>query len=410
MRLLPRQCTINLKEARVHGKSKHFDKGIIFLSLIFLVLLGSGLFFYFQVRTDSITAMAGRGESFASHIMIRDGETLIFSEVFLYNSRTGKGALVDVPGNVGTIIESLRRVDRIDTLFKTVNSQPYRSQVARFIGLEVPFYFLFSLDEVERFVDILGGIEVFIANSIEIDSRGKKVLLPSGNVLLDGRKVKSFLSFVDPNETDLDRIGRIQKFIQASLKKMGDEASFLSHSKVVPFLRRSMKTNLDQRALLAFIREIVKLDVDKMGFQRVLGTVRSVDNQNLRFPHFEGQLLRQTVKQIFENLANSEIARAGDLAITIEVLNGTKTPGLARRTREIFQSFGFEVVSFGNSEDQDVEKTVVIDRKGNPEAAARVAQIIRCTLFLTEIENTESGPPADITLVLGRDFDGRYCK
>lgn len=392
------------------GKTKHFDKGLIFLSLIFFVLLGSGLFFYFQVRTDQVTALAARGESFSLHFMIRNEDTLLFSEVFLYNPRTGKGALVDVPGNVGTIIESLRRVDKIDTLFKPGNSQDYRNQVGRFIGLEVPFYILFSLDEVERFVDILGGIEVFIANSIEKDSQGNKVLLPSGNVLLDGRKVRSFLSFIDPDETDLDRIGRVQKFLQASLKKMGDEAPFLTHSDVLPFLRRSMKTNLDQRGLLSFIREIVKLDVDKMGFQRVLGTVRSVDNQDLLFPHFEGQLLRQTVKQIYENLSSTEAARTGDLAVTIEILNGTKNAGLARRTREIFQSFGFEVVSFGNSDDQNVEKTSVIDRKGNPEAAARVAQVIRCTKVLSEIKNSESGPPADITLILGRDFDGRYCK
>jgi anionic cell wall polymer biosynthesis LytR-Cps2A-Psr (LCP) family protein len=394
----------------VTGKTKHFDKGLIFLSLIFFVLLGSGLFFYFQVRTDQVTALAARGESFSLHFMIRNEDTLLFSEVFLYNPRTGKGALVDVPGNVGTIIESLRRVDKIDTLFKPGNSQDYRNQVGRFIGLEVPFYILFSLDEVERFVDILGGIEVFIANSIEKDSQGNKVLLPSGNVLLDGRKVRSFLSFIDPDETDLDRIGRVQKFLQASLKKMGDEAPFLTHSDVLPFLRRSMKTNLDQRGLLSFIREIVKLDVDKMGFQRVLGTVRSVDNQDLLFPHFEGQLLRQTVKQIYENLSSTEAARTGDLAVTIEILNGTKNAGLARRTREIFQSFGFEVVSFGNSDDQNVEKTSVIDRKGNPEAAARVAQVIRCTKVLSEIKNSESGPPADITLILGRDFDGRYCK
>jgi anionic cell wall polymer biosynthesis LytR-Cps2A-Psr (LCP) family protein len=394
----------------VNGKPRVFDKGIIFLSLIFLVLLGSGLFFYFQVRTDQITAIVTRGKSFALHFMIRNDDALIFSEVFLYNPRTGKGAVVDVPGNVGTIIESLRRVDRIDTLFKLGNSQAYRSQVGRFVGLDVPFYILFSLEEVERFVDILGGIEVFIANSVEIDSKGKKVLLPSGNVLLDGRKVKSFLSFVDPDETDLDRIGRVQKFLQASLKKMGDEAPFLTNSEVVPFLRRSMKTNLDQRALLAFIREIVKLDVDRMVFQRVLGTVRSVDNQDLLFPHFEGRLLRQTVKQIYDSLASMENAREGELAITIEILNGTKTAGLARRTREIFQSFGFEVVSFGNSDNQNVDRTAIIDRKGNPEAAARVAQVIRCTNVLTEIENTDSGPPADFTLILGRDFDGRYCK
>lgn len=392
------------------GRNKIFDKGFSFLVLILMVLVGSGLFFYFQVRTDRITAMLSEGKSFAIHFMIREGDNLLFSEVFLYNPRTGKGAVVDIPGNAGTIIESLRRVDRIDTVFKAGNSSTYRAMIEKFVGLEVPFYCMFSLDEIEEFVDILGGVEVFIANSIETDSRGNKVLLPSGNVLLDGGKTRSFLSYIDPEETELDRIGRAQKFLQGMLKKMGEDAPFLTHAEVLPFLKDAVKTNLDGRAFRAFIREIVKLDVDRMIFQRVLGTIRTVDSQDLLFPHFEGKLLRQTVLQIYENLGSMESRASGELAASVEILNGTRTTGLARRTREIFQSFGYDVVSFSNSENQNVEKTVIIDRRGNPDAAARVAQVIRCANVLTEIPDAAETVPADVTIILGRDFDGRYCK
>jgi anionic cell wall polymer biosynthesis LytR-Cps2A-Psr (LCP) family protein len=378
--------------------------------LIFVILVGSGLFFYFQVRTDRITAMLSEGESFSVHFMIGDADALLYSEVFLYNPRTGKGAVVDIPGNVGTIIESLKRVDRIDALFTPDNPAPYRKMIGNFVGLEVPFYCLFTLDDIERFVDVLGGVEVFIANSIETDARGNKVLLPSGNVLLDGSKTRIFLSYYDPEETELDRIGRAQKFLQGMLKKLGENAQYLTHDDVMPFLRGAVDTNLDGRALAALVREIVKLDVDRMVFQRVLGTIRTVDTQDLLFPHFEGQLLRQTVKQIYEGLASTDVRGAGDLAVSLEILNGTKTAGLARRTREIFQSFGFEVVSFSNAEEQDMEKTVVIDRRGNPETAGKVAQVIRCARIVTEIPEDAARAPADVTLVLGRDFDGRYCK
>ena len=380
------------------------------LFFILVVIAGSGFFLYYQVRTDRVTSQITKGENFGIHFMIRNGNTLLFSEVFFYNPKTGKGALIDIPGNVGSIIESIKRVDRTDILFKPGDISAYRGEVEKLVAQPIPFYCLFSLEDVERFVDTLGGVEVFIANSMENDSRGNKILLPSGNVHLDGGKVKAFLSLVDPEETDADRIGRIQKFTQGLLKRMGEEAAFLTQEDVFPFVRKALKTDLDQRALQAFIKEMVKLDIDRMIFQRVLGTVRAVDNQDLLFPHFEGQLLKQTVKQIYTNLASTENLKSGDISSTVEILNGTKTAGLARRTREIFQSFGFEVLSFNNAENTNVEKTKVIDRKGNAEVAGKVAKIIRCSLITTEIPPASSPSNADVTILLGKDFDGRYCK
>jgi LCP family protein required for cell wall assembly len=369
---------------------------------------GAGVFLYFQIRTDRITALIAEERTIAVQFMLREGEALRFSEVFLYNPRTNKGAIIDIPGNVGAIIESLKRVDRIDAVFNTEDPQAFRMLVESFVGLPIPFYCMFSFDEIERFVDILGGVEVFIANSMEKDSQGNRVLLPSGNVTLDGGKARVFLSFADPEETELDRIGRIQKFLQAMLKKMGESAALVSHEAVAPFLKSSITTNLDGMAFQALCREIAQLDTDRIIFQRVLGNVRSVDNQALLFPHLEGQLFRDSVRQISASLTSADSRSLAEITVSVEIQNGTQTTGLARRTREVFQSFGFDIVSFSNAEHQDVEKTIVIDRRGNPEAASRVADIIRCSNIITEIPGSPS--VADVTVLLGKDFDGRYVK
>ncbi|MCL1818398.1 MAG: LCP family protein [Spirochaetaceae bacterium] len=384
------------------------NKGTVFLFVILAFSAGISIFLYFQIRTDRITTLVSEEKTIAVQFILHSGDSLRFSEVFLYNPRTGKGAILDIPGGMGNIIESLRRMDRIDAVFSPEDPQAFRTLVEKFMNLPIPFYCMFSLDEIERFVDILGGVEVFITNSQETDSRGNRVLLPSGNVTLDGAKARVFLAFVDPEESEPDRIGRFQKFVQAMLKKMGESAAFVSHEALRPFLDTAIKTNLDSAAFQALCRELVKLDSDRIIFQRVLGNARSVDNQELLFPHLEGQLFRDSVRQINANLASSDSRSLAEIAVSVEIQNGTMTTGLARRTREVFQSFGFDVISYGNAEDQNVEKTLVIDRKGNPEATSRVADTIRCSRIVTEIP--EEASAADVTVLLGKDFDGRYVK
>lgn len=387
-----------------------FDTGLIFLGAVLLILLVSGLYIYQQVRVDAVTTYIQQGKPFATQLIIHDGKELKYTELLFYSPLTGRAALLDIPGNLGIILPQAKKVGRIDSLYKVRSVDAYRDAIEDFIKEEIPFFLEISLTQMEQLIDLLGGIEVFIANSLEMDVNNRKIQLPSGNLHLDGGKAMVYLSVQDSEESEIDRIIRIQKFIQSLLKKIGEMGDFLTHPDVVPYLRQYVRTDMETRGLLVFLGEMRKLDVERMAFQRVLGTVRKVETEELLFPHFEGQLLRQTVKKMLETLASTEGVRGEDAGLTLEILNGTKIPGLARRTREIYQSFGFDVISYGNAETQEVEKTIVIDRKGNREGAVRAASIIKCTNIVTGPSPFGGQKNADITIVLGGDFDGRYCK
>jgi hypothetical protein len=51
---------------------------------------------------------------------------------------------------------------------------------------------------------------------------------------------------------------------------------------------------------------------------------------------------------------------------------------------------------------------VVIDQTGDIENARRVAAIIECTRIQSRTDEG-AGRTADVTVILGRDFDGRIC-
>ncbi|GAJ23513.1 unnamed protein product, partial [marine sediment metagenome] len=57
----------------------------------------------------------------------------------------------------------------------------------------------------------------------------------------------------------------------------------------------------------------------------------------------------------------------------------------------------------------DYQKTVVLDRKGRIAAAERIAELIRCQRVYSRLEK-DGDLSIDVTIILGTDFDGRYCK
>ncbi len=84
----------------------------------------------------------------------------------------------------------------------------------------------------------------------------------------------------------------------------------------------------------------------------------------------------------------------------VEVLNGTTVNGLARRVTRALRREGIDVVYFGSADDNDVDTTMVIARRGDITAAGIVQEILGVGAVADD--------PApqlllDVTVILGRD-------
>lgn len=401
-------------------RSKGFDKGVLLLLLIVAILTATGVFLYAQIRTDKITEAVQHHEPIKVALFVDNRDKLLFTEVLVINATTHRGALFDIPGNIGSLIEPLKKIAGIDVLYRQANVTPFRTKVGNILGTEIPFSIQVGISDVPKIVDLLGGLDLFIPNAVDQTNTTPMVLLPSGNVKLDGSKVQSYLTYQDSNESDVEVINRHQRFVQALLAAIGRQAPMLTNPQVYPYLKSYLSTNMNRRSLVSFIGLVSKLDVQRLAFQRVLGVKRTVDNRELLFPHYNGNLLRETWGQTLASLANPEAAAAQPRNIRLQILNGTLIGGLAHRTAEIFQSFGYDVVSVGNADHQNHETTEIIDHTEDLSQAQRVASVIRCSRIRTESvgqavgqadAQTAGGASGyDVTIILGKDFDGRYCK
>lgn len=393
-----------------------FSKASIFILLMLIILSVSAVLVYFKIRTDEVGAEVKQGNTISFLFMLGEGGSLEYSEAVMLQSSTGKCAIFDIPNHIGTLISSKNRIDRIDSVFDEEDPREYITQVEKLMGIGIDHYLYITTKDLEKLVDLLEGVNLFIANPVEFQGE-ERVLIPSGSVTLDGPKAVTYSLYEEPGERGTDRSSRRQKLLQSLLKKIGDMQSYIEKPEVMDLAYGLFSSNLSQRAFSSLMKAFSVLDEDQFIFQRVLGKEQSVEGETLLFPHYDGTLLKETVQQTKKSLENEEVMSTEQLNVTIELLNGTLTNGLAGRTSQVFKSFGYDVARVSNALQQDREKTVVIARTENLSAAQRVANIIRCKNVVSGMgkvkENTAEtvgGEPIDVTVILGKDFDGRYCK
>jgi len=385
-----------------------FDPSRLLLVFIALLTVGISIYVVLQVRTDRVKDTLDSGKPLAVLFTVTDHGVPLFNQVVLFNPQTKKTAFVDVPPETGSLIASLSRVDALSALYKPDDLKDYLGKVSQLTGVTVPFYIVLTSDQFEREVDLLSGIELFIPSAIEEAKVDPMTLLPSGDLVLDGSKARDYLIHQEDGEEMADRSARHQKIVQSLLRRWGENQSFLTNASVFPLFFSGMKTNIEDVGVKTFLKVTEQADWERLVFQRVLGTERVVDSKKLLFPHYNGTLLLETVRQVLEGLANKDADQLVNGTLSVEILNGTPKIGLATRTASLFRNFGYEILSAKNADNTTQAETTIIDRTGNPDQAQKLADLIRCGKIITQTDAPAGS--AMITIILGKDFDGRYVR
>ncbi len=391
--------------------TRRINATAILMALICIIIALTGWLIYTQLRTDAISSQVDSGEVVRTLFVAYDEERPFLTFLLVYHPGTRRAAMLDIPGNVGMVLQPLGRIDRIDTIFDGSDPTAFRQAVEETVGISIPHWIVMNEGELIDFIDLLGGMEMFIINDYRDIEESEPVLLPTGSARLNGEKAVQYLRLAESGpamvESELERVGRRQSFVQALFRAIRESREFLLHPDVVDVRSGIVNSSLERRALTSFFNELAEVDPDRLVRRRIQGTLRDVDvegtTKQLLFPHFEGQWLRQAVRQMESTLATPEEEIGEETLVTMEVLNGTSSSGLARRTSELYEDFGFEVRRFGNAESDQIEHTLVIDRRGIGETAERVARVIEAERIVVDVSDETD---VDVTVILGRDFDG----
>ncbi len=396
-----------------HGRNNGHS-GLFFL-LMFLILAGVGTFIFLSLRVDTVEESLKNNSVIKTLFVLEDKDQVLFTDVFIYYPVSQRGALINILGNTGAIFQSLGRVDRIDAIYTEKGIDVYKSEIEKLIGQEIPFYVEMNLSKFGELTDMMGGLKVFVPSPVDVKTdEGERWLLPSGAVNLDGDKINTYLTYSKVEEDESEIIERRQNVMIAFLSALNRESNQLLEKNCFPLYAEKMNSNLSEKDLRRLFSEISNIDSERLVPQTITGSSRLVDGKMLLFPYYDGQLIKDVVKQATISLVSLDDVSINRIYV-LEIQNGTTTQGLARNTAALLKSTGYDVLSTVNAERNDWEKTLIINHIGNAEIARNLGDFIHCTNIVDEeikpdSDGSESNSNVDFTIILGKDFDGRYVK
>ena len=394
-------------------KLRNEQKGLLFIALILVVILAMSLFFARSLKTNNVKDALERDTLVRTLFVVQDEDgKVLFSNVIILDTSTKKAAVINLPGYTGAIFQSLGRTDKLEEVYNELGMASYKTEVQKLLGITIPYTTMVKLEDFIRLCDMFGGMRVFIPSPIDcVSEDGERWLLPSGAVTLDGDKIAVYLQYEEEDEAEDTIQDRYQNVMGAFLTGLHDQSfKIFNTGKNYKRFAISLNSNISDDEEETLYSEIAQIDTESIIKQTITGSLRNVDGQQLLFPLNNGEFIKEAVKQTTYMLMSSDGTISNRIYV-LEIQNGTKTQGLARRTATLYQNASYDVLSAVNADSNDYAETVIVDHIGNEAIARQVGELIRCT-NIKQADEMEDGSSSDsmvdFTVILGRDFNGAY--
>jgi anionic cell wall polymer biosynthesis LytR-Cps2A-Psr (LCP) family protein len=386
-----------------------------FLLALIIILLAAGVaFIFFTFRSNPVEDAVSSNRVINVLFVIENEKKPVSTYVLMYYPATKRAAIFDIPGEIGLLLARVSRIDRIDSIYDPSRLGGYENEIEKLLEIEINFSIVITKENLVSMVDLLEGVEIFIPLPVSYRNGDELILFPSGMTILDGDKAGVYATYSLPFEERDMEVFRRQRFFLGFLNREIQMNERLKNPDMAKMFFSLFKTSMNRRTLTLLFDEFVYIDTDRINIQSVGGNMQEISGQTLVIPHWNGNLVKEVVRQTLATLTRDTEDQLGSQSLTVEVLNGTAINGLAGRTAEMLRSFGYDVISIGNADNSSYEDTVIIHRSGSYSMADAFAGIIRCNNIRRELiaEDEEDIAnyeyKADITLLIGKDFDGRY--
>lgn len=399
----------------IFAKGKKEFSGWIIISIIVVLILGTIFVGRFFKSEEKIKLKFKNGQTL-SFLVISHNDNNIIKGAFalFYQTRTNRCSIVSIlPKTYIHFGEEHGYYTLEEAITKKVNYEDMLEGVSWLLGTNIDYYLYMKKNDIIRFVDLIKGVEIYTQ---ELKFPAIKVSIPAGVNVLDGDKTIEYLSFQLQEEDDSEykQLKRTQNFIRGLLKLKVDFLEQFNEQFVANYIYKTINTNMAVNDLIILYNEIVDrynngIRDYSIGYKDI---ILYCDKKNVSgyeyifLPKKSGEWIKVEVEEVLESLLKSKEDK--DVGhIVVEILNGTDIVGLAARASNYLSGFGFDVLNIGNADREDYENTIVIIR-GSEQKARKLGELIRCDRVVAGEESESQN--IDVTLILGKDFDGKVVR
>jgi len=348
-------------------------------------------------------------------IMATAGEDLnepdISSIVFTsYYSATGETrslcmptkTLMDVPGIGAELIGRSVEIGGMDLLSLTLEK-------GLGMDMEIDYYLLM---DVKNVVGKLGGIELSLdqAYAVKNYTDGTTFSLEPGVNLLDGDETQNMLKYFSgiEKEVPVEDIKIQKKIIDTIIARIvGDAEEDLTNN--INLVKDYIDSDLSLEELLKLFSTFSKIETSK-NMVYTLG-VSSTELEG------EGIVYLPDVANL-SNLFNKdetqeEVVTEAERTITVTILNGVGTPGIAAELSDALRSqvyesgkVKFDILEVGNADNFNYSENEIVVYSSNESIIMTAASEIKGMLGTGTITTREEEVvSSDIVIILGSDYD-----
>jgi LCP family protein required for cell wall assembly len=288
------------------------------------------------------------------------------------------------------------------------------------LGVHIHHYARVNFAAFEKVVDLMGGIEICVDEEIDDptypdEGYGYDPLhIDAGCQTFDGETALKYARTRHSGGSDFDRARRQQKLLRAVFEKVTqpDELPRLAAQspELWETLQGAVVTDLKLDEIVALANLASEVDPDAIRFGVVDENYTmfwtTPDEQEVLVP------LRDRIRELRDYIFTSEpplateedpLARLKAEAASIQVLNGTTTPGLAKSTQLYLGEQGVVVgdEDIGNA-DPSVHSKIVV-HTGKTYTAEYLAKLLGLPAT-TVVYEPNSSADYDIVVILGSDY------
>lgn len=325
--------------------------------------------------------------------------------------------VLSLPRDLYVQIAGSNRRDRLNAAY---NAGPQRliDTIQQAIDVPINHYVEVNFEGFKGLVEAIGGVPMYFDRPMRDRNTGLNIP-KKGCYNLDGTQALAFVRsrhlqssngvrWVPDGTGDLGRITRQQIFLRRSMSKVSTLGinNLGTLRRLVDVGVKSVKVDgdLSVDAMMGLGRRFSKFKADTMVTHR-LPTTPTRTSGGASVLELEA-VAAKPVLDIFRGVAppvtSTTVAEQAVVpaSITLDVLNGSGTSGLARRSADELAVLGYNVGTVDNS--ATTTRTVVRSSEAGAAAAASVAAVISPT----PVVEVDPSLPADrVVVVLGSDFD-----